>query len=144
MMRTKTLVMVLALVLAAACASMLPTKSVGTVLYAQTVPATLHATWTPSVVDATHSAPTQYVLTLDNGTSQTVAASTCTPAQCSATIAVPSFGNHAVSVVATSPMLTCAVAGSCTDSTLQTSPAATITFTLNQAPAAVSGVAVAN
>lgn len=107
------------------------------VLEAQSLPATVHGIWTPSVVDATHDAPTQYAIALDGGPKVPAPLADCSGQTCSAPILVPSFSTHTAcffaenSVVSTDP------------TTLQDStPPICVTFKLNQSPNAVSGATV--
>lgn len=107
----------------------------GTVLYAQSLPTTKHAVWTPN--PATQNV-TQYVVTVDGVTLAPIAASACSATQCSAAIALAAFGNHTVIVAAQNLALS-------TDPTsVQTGPASTVNFSLNQAPGATSGNNVTN
>ena len=105
------------------------------VLYAQTVPAVKHAAWTPN---AAGDNVISYSVTLDAGTAQTVLPASCTATLCTATITIPTFGAHAVTVVATNLAL------STDPASLQNSPPATVAFTLNAAPKTASGATVTN
>lgn len=105
------------------------------VLYAQTLPSVKHATWIPNPASQN---VTQYVVTLDSGTPTTVLASSCTATLCTGTIAIPAFGNHSISVTAQNLALS-------TDPTsLQSGPAAAVSFSLNQGPSGPSGANVTN
>lgn len=64
------------------------------VVYAQSLPTTVHAVWTPSLVDSTHPAPLQYQIVNDNDPPIIVLLSNCTPTQCTAAVPINSYGNH--------------------------------------------------
>jgi hypothetical protein len=55
---------------------------VRSVVLAQTFPLTVKAYWTPSVVDATHAAPDNYILIVDGGTPVVVSATTINDVNC--------------------------------------------------------------
>jgi hypothetical protein len=131
----RRLLILSALIFAFACAAMRVVPS-GLILYAQSLPATKHAVWSPSVVDASHSAPTQYKVVVDGGTPIILLASSCTTT-CSQAITLNSFGAHTVSVAAQNPSLS-------TDPTLQDSSFVTVTFSLNQAPNPATSATVTN
>lgn len=99
-----------------------------TVLYAQTLPATVHVVWTPSAVDSSHSAPVQYSVVTDSGTPVIVQASACTTNLCSTAITVNSFGGHSTVVSAQNFQIDSDPA------TLQSVSAAAVVWVLNQGP----------
>lgn len=126
--------LILSLIFLAACASIVTHPTTGLILYAQSLPSVKHAVWTP---DAASFNVTNYVVTID-GVAQNVAPGVCTPTQCSAAVSVTSFGSHTVTVVAQNLALS-------TDPTsTQSSAAASVTFTLNQAAPSVSGASITN
>ena len=110
-------------------------SGVSVTLFAQSLPSVKHAVWAPN---AAAQNVTQYTLTLDNGAPVVVPVSACTATLCTANLSIPTFGNHVAAVTAQNLALS-------TDPTsLQSSPAATIAFSLNQAPAAVTSGNVTN
>lgn len=107
------------------------------VLEAQSLPATVHGLWTPSVVDATHDAPTQYAIALDGGPKVPAPLADCSGQTCSAPILVPSFSTHTACFFAENAVV------STDQTTLQDStPPICVSFKLNQSPNAVSGATV--
>ena len=107
---------------------MLSCNSGGVVLYAQSLPASLHGQWNPNppaenVVD--------YQLRLDGGAPVTIPLSVCTATLCRTAFTVPTWGAHTVTYSARNLKLA-------SDPTSfqegpQTMPVA---FTINQAPVA--------
>lgn len=87
-----------------ACSFPIPPNPLEVVVYAQSLPATVHATWTPSVADATHGPASAYVVTTD-GTAQTVLSTACTPTLCTATITVNSWGKHTTTIAGQNQLL---------------------------------------
>jgi hypothetical protein len=106
------------------------------VVYAQSLPATVHVTWTPSVVDSTHSAPIQYSVVTDGGTAVVLQASSCTSTLCTVAISVNSFGQHSTVVSAQNYKI------DSDPSTIQSSPAAPRVWVLNQGPNPATGTAI--
>jgi len=104
------------------------------VLYAQSVPFVAHATFTPSVIDANHTAASQFKLTLDGVVLPiALAATACSgiPTVCLVPVSIPTFGNHTLLMVAENFTLS-------TDPTApQDSPVVSVAFSLNQQPNAV-------
>lgn len=103
------------------------------VIYAQSVPYTATHTWNPNPASEN---VVSYTVQLDGATPVVVLASACTPTQCSTTISVPTFGAHTITDFATNQTLTGdpGVIG-----TPQNGPTASLNFSLNQKPGAVSG-----
>ena len=115
------------------CGSHLPPIGGGAlVLFAQSVPVTKTATW--AVNPATQNV-VSYTFTLDGGTPVVIPASACA-ATCSTPAVLAAFGNHAYTVVATNVDLS---GGSGVSGSNQNSPAASLSFSLNQAPTAPTG-----
>jgi hypothetical protein len=105
------------------------------VIYAQSVPYTATVTWTPN--SATDNV-TQYNMTLDAGTPQTVLPQACTVTTCTAQVSIGAFGSHNLSVTAQN----CVITGGGATCTIQVSNPATISFALNQKPTPVNGVVI--
>lgn len=103
------------------------------VLYAQTLPSTRTATWTPNPAADN---VVVYKVQLDGGAIQRVLPSACTPTLCSAGVDVPTFGPHILRLIATN------LAISTEPTSEQDSPATVLAFTLNQAPNAITGGAI--
>ncbi len=98
-------------------------------------PATVHASWNPNVASDN---VVQYVITLDSAAPVVVLAATCTATTCTTALTVPTFGLHSVALVAQNLKF----AGDPTS--LQSGPAATVSFTLGAVPAVVAGGRVGN
>ena len=98
-------------------------------------PATVHAQWAPN---PTTDNVVQYLVTLDVAAPVVVLPAACTAALCSQILTVPAFGLHTVTIVAQNLKLS-------TDPTsLQSGPAATVTFSLGSLPVVVSGARIVN
>ena len=104
-----------------------------TIIFAQTLPASLHAQWTPNPVTENVTA---YVLTLDAEMPVTILPVVCTAVLCETTVSVSTFGSHTVTLIAQNQQVSGDPASG------QSSPAATVTFTLSQAPGQVGNVRV--
>jgi hypothetical protein len=128
----RTLLIVGAVVALTACAIFTRPGGGGVVLYAQTLPAGLHAIWdrNPAADNVT-----DYQFTLDGGSPITVPLSVCTATTCTFAFTVPAFGNHAATVAARNLKL------SSDPTSFQTGPASQGTFTLNQNPGKPGGTA---
>jgi len=100
------------------------------VLYAQSLPATLTASWAPNPASDN---VLDYQVTLDGGASVTVLASACTATRCSTAISVGGFGAHTAVLVARNRGL------STDPADVQSGPAVSLAFVLSAAPGAVSG-----
>jgi hypothetical protein len=109
------------------------TDPVTTILYAQTLPVTVHADWTPN-----QGTVVQYSVTTDGGTPVIVKATDCTPTDCLAPITVTSYGSHTTSVVAQNFTI------DSDPTTIQSSDPATVTWSLNPSPSAVTKVKIKN
>src|SRR5271154_5947570 len=92
---------------------------------AQTIPVT--ASWNPN---AAAQNVTQYTIQMDATTPVIVLPAACTATTCSAPIFQVGFGSHTVTLTAQNVSIT----GS---TTLQSSPAATMTFSVNAVPLTV-------
>ena len=115
------------------CALLVGGQRLRVVLYAQTLPRAATATWNPNAVADN---VIDYQVTLDAGTPLTMLASACSATVCSQAISLTAFGSHTVSVVARNLALS-------TDPTsLQASPATTVTVILNRAPGGPTNVTV--
>lgn len=132
----RKLLVILGLAALVACAVIVPSTPVlptGIVLYAQTVPTTVTATWTPN---ATTDNATAYTVTLDSGIAISVPLTACTASLCTQIVTVSAFGAHLAHIAAQNLKLT-------SDPTsTETGPATSVAFTLNQLPGAVAGAAV--
>lgn len=107
------------------CAPKLPPiVSPGIVLYAQSLPATVTATWNPN---PSVENDVDYLVTVDGGAPVTVLATTCTATQCKAVLSLATYGSHTVTATAQNQKVS-------DDPALQSGPPASITFTLNPAP----------
>lgn len=104
----------------------------GIQLFAQTLPVTDHATWTPN---AASDNVTNYIVTVDT-VPQNFAASACSPTLCSAPISIPAFGPHQVTIAAQN------LAISDDPTSLQTGPAVSVAFTQSKTPSATTGTTV--
>jgi len=113
----------------AACA--LLTRPGSVVLYAQTLPATVHAQWDPP---AAADNVTGYTMTLDGGAPVNVPNTIDPSCTCVRTpLTVPAFGAHTVSVVANNLLIS-------TDPTsTQSSTPTAIAFTLARAAVVTNG-----
>lgn len=122
-MRTAILIGALAMIVA--CGAR------GLILYAQTLPSVRTAAWSPNPPGDN---VVVYKLQLDSGPIQRVLPTACTgsPVVCTAPVSVPAFGAHTLRLIATN------LAISTVPTSEQDGPAATITFTLNQAAGAVT------
>jgi len=105
------------------------------VLYAQTLPATVHAHFTPR--PATENV-TQYSVVLDGGAPVIAQASTaCSATDCSVALSVPTFGSHSVTAASQNFLV------STDPTTVQSStPTAAVAFVLAASPSAPSGTTV--
>lgn len=101
------------------------------VLYAQSVPATVTASWNANPAGDNVTA---YLVSLDGGAVITVLPASCT-ATCSTPLTLPTFGPHTYTVVAQNASLT---GGAGVTGTAQNSAAASLSFSLNQKPATPS------
>jgi hypothetical protein len=106
---------------------------IGVVLYAQSVPATVTASWNPN--PATENV-TSYILTLDTGSSVTVSAASCSATACSSPLSVAAFGNHTYTVAAVNTNLS---GGAGVTGSPQTGASTSLAFTLNPRPSAPAG-----
>lgn len=70
------------------------------VLYAQSLPITLHALWNPSIVDQSHPAPIQYSITMDSSAAVILPASSCVNNSCSQAVTINNYGDHILTVCA--------------------------------------------
>lgn len=124
-------VVAIAIVLAA-CAIITSPRGGGVVLEAQAVPFVAKAQWDPpSAADGVIS----YSVTLDGGTPIVVAPVVDPSCSCVQTpISIPTFGAHTVTVTSTNLLLSTDPA-----SGQQSSGPASITFSLNRSPSAVTG-----
>lgn len=105
-------------------------------LYAQSLPATLHALWTPNPATDNIS---QYAVILDGGSPQAQSPSVCTPTLCTGTFTVGSYGSHNLVILASNVYLSApGVAPVNQDS----APSAPVAFTLSASPRSVTGGAV--
>jgi hypothetical protein len=107
------------------------TRPGAVVLYAQTLPATIHAQWDPP---AAGDNVTSYTMTLDGGAPVTVANTVDQSCSCiRSPLTVPTFGAHTVAVVANNLLLS-------TDPTsTQTSSPTSVSFTLAKAAVVTGG-----
>jgi hypothetical protein len=111
-----------------------------TVLYAQTLPATLTVTWTPN---AASDSVTGYEIQLDQRQADVVSATPAASGLIESVIVVPTYGAHTVQVVAKSTSLSCPGSpDACSSGVTQSSAPSTITFVLSPPPSAASGVKV--
>lgn len=113
----------------AACAML--TRPGVAVLYAQTLPAVIHAQWDPP---AAGDNVTSYTMTLDGGAPVTVANTVDQSCSCiRSPLTVPAFGAHTVAVVANNLLIS-------TDPTsTQTSSPTSVAFTLAKAALITNG-----
>ncbi len=118
-----------------ACAAHFVAPPDALVLYAQTLPMTVHAIW-----NANPAPPpaTQYSITLDGGSPVVMSASSCT-STCSQALTLAGFGTHQIVIVAQTQKIT----PSPDTSTWDSSPIS-LTFSLNAAPKPVTGATVTN
>jgi hypothetical protein len=127
-MKRTTLAAIAALILAA-CA--IVTRPGSVTLYAQTLPAQIHAQWDPP---AAADNVTSYTMTLDGGAPITVPATVDPSCTCIRTpLTVPAFGAHTVSVVANNLLI------STDPGSTQTSTPTTLPFTLARAAVVTNG-----
>jgi hypothetical protein len=105
----------------------------GPVVYAQTLPVTVHPQWSPNPVGEN---VVQYVVTLDGANPVTVLASACSPTLCTAAVVVNAFGAHVSNLVAQNLEI------DSDPTTLQSSPPAILNWRLNQAPTKSNGLTV--
>jgi hypothetical protein len=128
-MRKRLTIATVAALALAACA--LFTRPGSVTLYAQSLPATIHAQWDPP---AAADNVTNYTMTLDGGAPVTVpnvVDQTCTCIRTALT--VPAFGSHTVSVVANNLLVS-------TDPTsTQSSTPTAVSFTLARAAVITNG-----
>ena len=110
-----------------------PARRHGIVIYAQTLPVTLHAQWTPN---PTSENVTAYQLTLDTATPQTIAPTVCTATLCDTPLVVTTFGAHTVSLTAQNLEV------STDPASIQVSLAATLSFTLVQQAGRPGGLGI--
>jgi hypothetical protein len=89
-------------------------------LYAQTVPATVHASYDFKGVAIS------YKIALDGGTPIVVPASACTASPCLTAVTVPTFGNHVMSEIVTFQLV------SSDPTSITDSPPLTFNWSLNQ------------
>lgn len=127
----RRLILTALILLALACATLIhPTPVIQ--VYAASLPATLHATWTPNpaadnVVD--------YILTVDGVAQAPTLPAACTATLCTTAFSVNAWGSHTATVVAQNLDLS----GTGTTGTLQSSPPSTaVTFLLSNTPVAPS------
>lgn len=125
-MKRLSVVLIALALLAVFCAPKLPPilNPVGLVLYAQSLPATVTATWNPNPAAEND---VDYLVTVDGGAPVTVLATTCTATQCKAVLSLATYGSHTVTATAQNQKVS-------DDPALQSGPPASITFTLNPAP----------
>lgn len=128
-MKRKTIAATLAALALAACALM--TRPGAVVVYAQSLPATIHAQWDPP---AAADNVTNYTMTLDGGAPVTVPNVVDPSCTCIRTpLTVPAFGAHTVNVVANNLLIS-------TDPTsTQTSTPTAVAFTLARAAVITNG-----
>lgn len=102
----------------------------GLVLYAQSVPLTVHVAWDP---EPAVLAVTGYTVTLDGGSPLSVPANACGPQVCSTPLVIGTTGPHSINVTATN-----------LDAfgTPQTGAPAVLPFTVQPKPGAVTNVKV--
>lgn len=128
-MKRKTIAATLAALALAACA--LFTRPGAVVVYAQTLPATVHAQWDPPA--ATDNV-TNYTMTLDGGSPVTVPNVVDQSCSCIRTpLTVPAFGSHTVAVVANNLLI------STDPGSTQSSSPTTVAFTLAKAAVISNG-----
>lgn len=135
MRRTLSLGLVAIGIVIGACIHHLPMPAPMVVtLYAQTLPSVRTVSWVPN--PATDNV-VSYAVTLDSGTPVIVQATSCTLAQCSGLVSVPSFGAHSVVVTASNLDLSggAGVIGTPQNST----PSVAKAFNLNPKPGTVAG-----
>jgi len=125
----RTAITLAALVLLAACAIF--TRPGAVTLYAQTLPATIHAQWDPP---AAADNVTGYTMTLDGGAPVNVPNTIDPSCSCVRTaLVVPAFGAHTLNVVAINLLI------SSDPTSTQTSPPAAVAFTLAKAAVVSNG-----
>jgi len=134
--RLRLSLLALVAVVAAVCATAVIRPPIGVILYAQALPATVHASWTPNVAS---DAVTQYQVTLDAGPAAIILPAACTATLCtSAAVSVAAYGAHVLTLRA------CNLKIGTDPTTLQCSATLTLPFTLNAPPGAIAGGAVTN
>lgn len=99
-----------------------------TVLYAQTLPATITASWSPS--DPSENVM-GYELTLDANSADMVGTPVAASGLVEMTVVVNSYGKHTLKVVAKNMGLVCTNPPQCTTPNFNYSPPATLEFTLS-------------
>src|SRR4051812_12789814 len=131
-MEMKAIVRLAALILVLGSVSCDPS---GTVLYAQSLPTTLHLAWG---LNPPEQFVTNYIVVLDDGAPQNVSPATCSQTGCEVPLVVTAYGRHTVSVSAQN----LEVSASDGFAVVQTSAPVTLTFTVSAPPTTVKNMKV--